>query len=589
MDCFVIHWRFLTAVLSCCLLISGGSAENDSKPNILLIMADDLGIGDLGCYGNDTIRTPNIDRLAKEGVKLTQHISAAAFCTPSRTAFMTSRYPIRSGMASESSVPVILWNAASGGLPNNETTFAKILQKQGYTTGLIGKWHLGVNCENRTDHCHHPLYHGFDYFYGLPYTLVSDCRPGLPSEIMPKLQDELLFLNQVIGLGLLSLILGRLAGLLPVGWKVIGLLSFCGTLCFLSWYIPFGLFRQWNCIIMKNNDVIEQPFEIEEASNDLLQEAINFIERNKERPFLLYFSFMHVHTPLSEDKRFAGKSKYGQYGDTVEEMDWIIGEITDSIKRLSLENKTLVYFTSDHGGHLESRQMGKQTGGWNGVYKGGKGMAGWEGGIRVPGIFKWPGVFQAETTINEPTSLMDIYPTVVSLAGGTLPEDRTIDGRNLMPLLLGRTHRSEHEFMFHYCGSYLHAVRWHPKNSDAVYKAHYVTPIFSPEGAVGCYNTRYCMCYGPGVMHHDPPLLFDISVDPSEMHVLSPQTEPKYYNIIKQLQAAVEEHNNTLTDVPKQMSFYNVIWKPWLQPCCGTFPFCSCSKNSEMHSADDPN
>ncbi|KAL7983761.1 hypothetical protein Chor_000637 [Crotalus horridus] len=145
-----------------------------SKPNILILMADDLGIGDLGCFGNDTIRTPNIDQLAKEGVKLTQHISASSLCTPSRSAFLTGRYPIRSGMAATTERRVKAGPGTTGGLPTNETTFATLLQQQGYITGIIGKWHQGLNCESHNDHCHHPLNNGFDYFYGDPFSLVND-------------------------------------------------------------------------------------------------------------------------------------------------------------------------------------------------------------------------------------------------------------------------------------------------------------------------------------------------------------------------------------------------------------------------------
>ncbi|XP_031790864.1 arylsulfatase F [Piliocolobus tephrosceles] len=297
-----------------CTLLNTCQAHrvHDDKPNIVLIMVDDLGIGDLGCYGNDTIRTPRIDRLAREGVRLTQHISAASLCSPSRSAFLTGRYPIRSE-----------W----------------------------GPW--------------------VDTLYLLQHG--------------------------------------------------------------------------------------------EEGS------------RHRKEPFLLFFSFLHVHIPLPTTDNFIGTSKHGLYGDNVEEMDSMMGKILDAIDHFGLRNNTIVYFTSDHGGHLEARRGHAQLGGWNGIYKGGKGMGGWEGGIRVPGIVRWPGKVPAGRVIKEPTSLMDIFPTVASVSGGSLPQDRVIDGRDLMPLLQGSARHSEHEFLFHYCGSYLHAVRWIPKDDNRSFHSRAVT------------------------------------------------------------------------------------------------------------------
>ncbi|KAG7283054.1 hypothetical protein CRUP_012947 [Coryphaenoides rupestris] len=168
-------------------------------------MADDLGIGDVGCYGNKTIRTPNIDRLAEEGVTLSQHLAAAPLCTPSRAAFITGRYALRSGLGSHGRVQVLLFLAGSGGLPPTETTFAKRLQEQGYTTGLVGKWHLGVNCASRGDRCHHPNHHGFHYYYGLPFTMFNNCVPGEGSDVLADVERALRHLSLLLGLALLTL------------------------------------------------------------------------------------------------------------------------------------------------------------------------------------------------------------------------------------------------------------------------------------------------------------------------------------------------------------------------------------------------
>uniref|UniRef100_A0A452UYL8 Arylsulfatase D n=1 Tax=Ursus maritimus TaxID=29073 RepID=A0A452UYL8_URSMA len=523
-----IPWDSLWVLLLCLLLrTSELQAANALKPNILLIMADDLGIGDLGCYGNDTLRTPNIDRLAEEGVKLTQHLAAAPVCTPSRSSFLTGRHSFRSGMEADDGYRVLQWNGGSGGLPANETTFARILQQQGYATGLIGKWHQGVNCESRTDHCHHPLNHGFDYFYGMPFTLVNDCRPGGSPELDAVTRARLRLYTQMAALGVLTVAVGKTCGLISVSWKVVLGAAGLVFLFFVTWYASFGFVRRWNCILMRNHDVTEQPMVLETTAGRMLHEAVSYIERNKHRPFLLFVSLLHVHIPLATTKHFLGKSQHGLYGDNVEEMDWLVGEILKAVEVNGLKNTTFTYFTSDHGGHLEARDEHGQLGGWNGIFRGGKGMGGWEGGIRVPGIFRWPGVLPAGRVIHEPTSLMDVFPTVVQLGGGDVPQDRVIDGRSLVPLLRGTAEHSAHEFLFHYCGKYLHAARWHEKDSGRLWKVHYMTPRFHPEGAGACYDRRLCPCSGDGVTQHSPPLLFDLSRDPSEARPLSPGSEPR--------------------------------------------------------------
>ncbi|XP_058147592.1 arylsulfatase D-like isoform X2 [Dasypus novemcinctus] len=576
---WTLNWFPVLLMAGLLLKMCEPKAASGFKPNILLIMADDLGIGDLGCYGNDTLRTPNIDRLATEGVKLTQHLAAAPLCTPSRAAFLTGRHAFRSGMEASNGYRALQWNGGSGGLPPNETTFARILQQQGYSTGLIGKWHQGVSCVSRTDHCHHPLNHGFDYFYGMPFTLVSDCHPSRPPEVDAVLRAKLWLSTQVMALGLLSLAAGRMSGLISISWKAVLGASGLVFLFFASWYASFGFVRRWNCILMRNFEVTEQPMVLERTTHRLLKEAVSYIERNKHGPFLLFVSLLHVHIPLVSTKAFLGKSRHGLYGDNVEEMDWLVGEILKAVEENGLKNTTFTYFTSDHGGHLEARDEQGQLGGWNGIYKGGKGMGGWEGGIRVPGIFRWPGMLPAGRVSDEPTSLMDVFPTVVQLGGGQVPQDRVIDGRSLVPLLQGASERSAHEFLFHYCGNSLHAVRWHQKDSGRLWKVHYATPRFHPEGAGACYGRGICPCSGEGVTHHSPPLLFDLSRDPSEARPLSPESEPLLGAVLARVDEAVAAHLQTLPRVPQQFSIGNILWKPWLQPCCGTFPVCSCSED----------
>uniref|UniRef100_A0A6I8N972 Arylsulfatase F n=1 Tax=Ornithorhynchus anatinus TaxID=9258 RepID=A0A6I8N972_ORNAN len=568
---------FFMGFIRCLLRTRHCTKQAGSKPNIMLIVVDDLGIGDLGCYGNDTMRTPNIDRLAKQGVRLTQHISAASMCTPSRAAILTGRYPVRSGMASNNDNRVFLSLDVSGGLPRNETTFAALLEKQGYSTGIIGKWHQGLNCKTHNDHCHHPIHYGFQSYYGMPYTLIPPCWPDPSRDTELAFERRLWLCMQLLLIALVTLIFMKLKGWLDTPWLLILFIATFGFLLALSWYSSYTSSLYWDCILMRNQEITEQPMKGERAGSIMLKEAVSFLQRNREGPFLLFFSFLHVHVPLPTTKEFLGVSQHGLYGDNVEEMDSLLGKLVDAVDANGLGNNTLILFTSDHGGHLEARNGHIQMGGWNGIYKGGKGMGGWEGGIRVPAIARWPGVLPAGTVINQLTSSMDFYPTMAALGGGILPKDRVIDGRDLMPLLRGDVQRSDHEFLFHYCGSYLHAARWQPKNSAAVWKVHYVTPIFEPKGAGACYEIIFCACYGENVTHHDPPLLFDLSKDPSESQPLSRESEPLYDSVIQTVGEALKRHRRSLTPVPQVLSEQNEH-SAWRKPCCGVFPFCLCDK-----------
>nr|XP_012629347.2 arylsulfatase H [Microcebus murinus] len=542
-------WTCRLWVTLCCLLggVHGTFVTRNSRPNIVLLMADDLGVGDLCCYGNNTVSTPNIDRLASEGVRLSQHLAAASMCTPSRAAFLTGRYPIRSGMASPYNLNrAFPWLGGSGGLPTNETTFAKLLQHQGYRTGLIGKWHLGLSCASRGDHCYHPLNHGFDYFYGMPLGLLSDCQASKRPELHRWVRIKLWISTAAIASVPLLLLVPKFARWFSVPWTVIIILALLALLFFLSWYSSYGFIRRWNCILMRNHDVIQQPMKEDRVASLMLKEALTFIDRYKREPFLLFFSFLHVHTPLVTKEKFVGHSKYGLYGDNVEEMDWMVGKILQALDQELLANRTLVYFTSDNGARLEPRDGAARLGGWNGVYKGGRGMGGWDGGIRVPGIFRWPTVLEPGLVVDEPTSLMDIYPTLSYLAGGILPQDRYGDGA---------------------CAT--------------VWKVHYVTPRFYPEGSGACHGSGVCPCSGD-VTYHDPPLLFDISRDPAEAWPLNPDNEALFDPVIKRVEAAIQDHRSTLTPVPQQFSVFSTVWKPWLQPCCGTFPLCGCDKEHDI-------
>ncbi|NWX63888.1 STS sulfatase, partial [Promerops cafer] len=571
----------LLLLIICQCAINSIKTHSVSKPNIILLLADDLGIGDLGCYGNRTLRTPNIDKLAEEGVTLTQHIAASPLCTPSRAAFLTGRYPIRSGMAAFSRVGVFLFSASSGGLPSEEITFSKLLKQKGYATALIGKWHLGMNCERSNDFCHHPLSHGFDYFYGLPVTNFRDCKPGQGSVFLKGVQKDLVIPIRITGIALVSLAIVQYIGLLKVPFHALGYFLLIITISLVVLIFFFYHFRHLNCFLMRDHQIIQQPLSYENLTQRLTKEAMQFIERNTDVPFLLVLSYLHVHTALYASEDFKGKSKHGLYGDSVEEMDWSVGQVLDVLEKHNLSDKTFVYFTSDQGAHVEEiSSAGEVHGGYNGIYKGGK-STNWEGGIRVPGLLRWPGVVQAGAYIDEPTSNMDIFPTIVKLADAQLPSDRITDGHDLLPLLQRKVTRSKHEFLFHYCNAYLNAVRWHPVNGESVWKVFFFTPNFSPEDSNGCYDSHVCFCHGGFITRHDPPLLFDLSRDPEEKVPLTPETESRFYEILRVVHQAVDNHTRSLHAVPNQLSWDNLLWKPWLQLCCSSlFQSCYCDYES---------
>ncbi|MEX0928192.1 MAG: sulfatase [Balneolales bacterium] len=340
------------------------------SPNIVIVFTDDMGYGDLGTYGHPTIRTPALDGMAEEGMKFTQFYVPSPVCTPSRAALLTGRLPVRSG------VNGVLWPYSDRGLPPGEVTMASALKTRAYATAHIGKWHLG-------DHSPHlPTDHGFDYYYGIPYS--ND-------------------MNR----------------------------------------------EQWGLIhtpLMRNEEIIEQPVDQRTLTRRYTDESLRFIRKNKNRPFFLYLAHTFPHTPLFASEEFEGRSSRGLYGDVVEEIDSGMKQILDELKAHGLEENTLVIFTSDNGPWL----LRGQDGGSAGLLSGGKHTT-WEGGTRVPAIARWPGTIGEGQVSQALASTMDLYTTVIKLAGAELPGDRIIDGVDLMPVLTGR--EDQVRDIIHYYGN----------------------------------------------------------------------------------------------------------------------------------------
>ena len=440
-----------------------GAETVQRPPNFVVIFCDDLGYGDLGCFGHPTIRTPSLDRMAAEGMRLTQFYSASSVCTPSRAALLTGRLPIRSGMCS--SKRRVLFPDSKGGLPSSEVTLAEALKPKGYSTACVGKWHLG-HLEQFL-----PTQNGFDEYFGIPYSNDMDRVKTAPK--------------------------GRA-----------------------SFNAPKSAY--WNVPLMRNNDIIERPADQTTITKRYTEEAVRFIEKNREKPFFLYLAHSMPHVPLFTSPEFAGKSLRGLYGDVVEEIDWSVGQVLESLRRLKLAENTLVFFTSDNGPWLI---FGEQ-GGSAGLLREGKGCT-FDGGMREPTVAWWPGRIPAGRTEPGLGSTMDIFATCLSLAGVPLPTERVIDGVDMTPLLSG-TGPSRRESVVFYRGQELYALRRGP------YKAHFITKP----------------AYGRGTAkQHDPPLLFHLENDPSESRDIA-KAHP---DIVRALIEARDAHAKGVKAPPSQL------------------------------------
>ena len=401
-----------------------GVASGD-QPNVIIILDDDLGYGDLGCYGSQSIATPNLDRLAGEGVRLTSFFSSAAVCSPSRAGLLTGRYPVRTGIPSvlfpsqNPATPMIhsLYGLPPG-LNPREITLGQAMKNQGRATAAIGKWHLGDLKPYRANH------RGFDRFFGLQYS--NDMTP-LP-----------LFMNDEV------------VERSPV-----------------------------------NQDLLTQKY---------TREAVRFIAENKDRPFFLYLAHTFPHVPLHASPEFRGRSKGGLYGDCVEEMDWSVGEVMKALDQHGIAGRTFIFFTSDNGPWYQGNP---------GRFRGRKNET-FDGGMRVPGLARWPGVIPAGKVVGEMAMNFDLFATALAVAGGKPPADRPIDGMNILPLLQGEP--TPHDALFFYKGRELQAIRsgkwkYHRRHNVAIY------PFFSLES-------------GP----KKGPLLFDLERDPAESYDVPPNT-----------------------------------------------------------------
>ena len=389
------------------MFVPAGSALGQEKPNFIIIFCDDLGYGDVGVYGSPDIRTPHIDQMAWEGLKFTSFY-AQPVCGPSRAALMTGSYPPRVSLAFNH-LPKF-----ETGIHTDEITIAELLKTRGYATAIFGKWHLGDRPEFS------PTKNGFDYFFGLPYS--NDMWPFHPRMPLGPHPDP-------------RLIAGRRRAEMT-GFPGQGTDFAPGE----GFPDPLPLIR--------NEEVIELNPDQSTFTARFTDEALRFIAEHRSQPFFVYLASAMPHVPLFPGQKFQGTSVRGLYGDAVEEIDSSVGQILAKLKELGLDEKTLVVFTSDNGPWL---QYGID-GGSAGPLTKGKGTP-WEGGIRVPGIFRWPGKIPSQRVTTELATTMDLLPTFARLAGSRAPADRVIDGHNIWPLLAGEPGAGSPYDAFYYYGA----------------------------------------------------------------------------------------------------------------------------------------
>ncbi len=374
----------IVTIFSLLAFAAESSRAAETPPNIVLILCDNLGYGDIEPFGSEKHRTPHLNQLAKDGRKFTHFYSASGVCTPSRAALMTGCYPQRVDMAITDGA--VLRPVSPIGLNPQEWTIAEHLQQAGYATAAFGKWHLGDQPPFL------PTSQGFDHYEGIPYSDDMTPREG---QIWPPLP------------------------------------------------------------LMKNTEVVSAPVDRNLLTRDLNRAACDWIREHKDEPFFVYMPECmpgSTQAPFASDD-FRGKSENGPWGDSIEELDWSVGQVVKTLEELGLREKTLLIWTSDNGAPRRNPEQGSNgpLGGW--------GYTTHEGGQRVPCIMSWPGTIPAGTECDELTTMMDFYPTFVELSGAPLKSDARRDGHNILGLMTGEKDESPYEAFYYYQMDQLQAVR----------------------------------------------------------------------------------------------------------------------------------
>jgi arylsulfatase A-like enzyme len=360
-------------ILASALSLLSVAADGATKPNLIVVMADDLGYADVGFNGSQQIPTPHIDRIANEGARFTSGYTTYSVCGPSRAGFMTGRYQGRFGFGRN---PQYQIDDPNMGLTRNEETIADILKKVGYTSGVIGKWHLGAH------ETLHPLARGFDFFYGH----LGGGHRYMPEDLTIRSSEDAKGEGQ----------------------------------SYITW-------------VLRNHEPVPPTKYLTDEFSDV---AVEFIETNQNHPFFLFLSYNAPHTPLQATEAYLARfphienPKRKTYAAMVSAVDDGVGRVLAKLQELNLEDNTLVFFLSDNGGPSDSNAS-------NNAPLRGKKSDVWEGGFRVPFALRYPAGIEAGTVFEKPVSSLDILATIADLTGAPIAPERPLDGVNLLPFLTG--------------------------------------------------------------------------------------------------------------------------------------------------------
>jgi arylsulfatase A-like enzyme len=463
------------------------------KPNVIVILADDVGWGDAGCYGATKIKTPNLDRLAREGLRFTNGYASAAVCTPTRYSLLTGQYSWRrAGVGLDKGV-------ANGDspllIPTTMATAPRLLQQAGYRTALIGKWHLGFgltkpdyNQELRPG----PLDVGFDEYFGIPAT--NDRVPTVyirDRRVLGLEPSDPITISYSEGEAQIQDLKAWAAGRNRIGWA------------------KGGKSAWW-----KDTEIADTH----------TRECVQFLERNKDQKFFLLFTPHDVHAPAIPHPSFAGTSGLGSRADMLHELDWSVGEILGTLDRLSLSRNTLVIYSSDNGAYVNDEDGHRPTG----PYRGKKSQL-WEGGTRVPFIVRWPAQIQPGVS-TDLVSTLDVPATICAAAGVALPKDALPDSFNLLPAMLGEKNALKRNRLIVMSGNGHLAIR----SGDLKY----IPDLAVADGWQGSARKA------PGAPAR--PALFDVEKDPGETQNLL----PKQANDAKRLAELIEQDRTTAVTRP---------------------------------------
>ncbi|XP_062448081.1 arylsulfatase G [Rhea pennata] len=479
------------------------------KPNFIIILADDLGWGDLGANWAETKDTPNLDELAEQGMRFVDFHSAASTCSPSRASLLTGRLGARNGVTHNFAITSL------GGLPLNETTLAEVLREAGYSTGAIGKWHLGHHGR------YHPNFRGFDYYFGIPYSHDMGCT-DTPGYNLPPC---------------------------PACPRHVAVASYVKKDCYTDVALP----------LFENITIVQQPVNLTSLTAQYAEKALQFIQRASRdgRPFFLYVALAHMHVPLAAPR--PGCPGEGPYGAGLRDMDALVGRIKRAADGRG-EGATLLWFTGDNGPWAQKCELAGGVGPFAGAWQRQRGGSSakqttWEGGHRVPALAYWPGRIPANRTSRAVLSTMDIFSTLVALAEAELPPNRRFDGLDVSPVLFGQSDKG-------------HKILLHPNSGaagkdgeiEALRLAQYKV-FYTTGGAKACDGS-----IGPEE-HHQPPLIFNLDHDIQEQEPLD-MASREYQAVLPAVSRAYAE---ALQDIATDnVSVADYSQDPAAIPCCDT-------------------